>query len=70
MKFRLVLLLSNTELQALIATYTYGKKPALRRRVHAIVLSDQRHTINQICNILSVTRETDFRNTQGLLAEL
>lgn len=30
----------------------------MRRRAHAIVLSHQGHTINQVCKILSVTRET------------
>lgn len=71
MTFRFVLPLSDTDLQALMTTHTYGKKPALRRRAHAIVLSHQGHTINQICNILSVTRETvslwfDAWEAQGL----
>ncbi len=43
----------------------------MRRRAHAIVLSHQGHTINQICQILSVTRETvslwfDAWEAQGL----
>ena len=54
MTFRFVPSLSDTDIQ----TYTYGEKPALRRRAHAIVLSHQSHTIDQICKILSVTRET------------
>lgn len=32
MKFRFVLPLSDTNIQPLIATYTHGKKPALRLR--------------------------------------
>lgn len=71
MKFRFVSTLSDADLQALMTLYTYGEKPALRRRAHAIVLSHQGHTINQICKILSVTRETvslwfDTWETQGL----
>ena len=71
MKFRFVSTLSDADLQALMTTYTYGKKPALRRRAHAIVLSHQGHTINHICKILSVTRETvslwfDAWEAQGL----
>ena len=43
----------------------------MRRRAHAIVLSQRGHTINQICKILSVTRETvslwfDAWEAQGL----
>ncbi|SDL62791.1 hypothetical protein SAMN05661010_02146 [Modicisalibacter muralis] len=37
MKFRSVQILSDAGLQALMATYTYGEQPALRRRAHAIV---------------------------------
>ncbi|EHA14452.1 transposase [Halomonas sp. HAL1] len=71
MTFRFVPSLSDTDLQTLMATYTYGVKPALRRRAHAIVLSHQGHTIDQICKILSVTRETvslwfDAWEAQGL----
>ena len=67
MTFRFVPSLSDTDIQ----TYTYGEKPALRRRAHAIVLSHQSHTIDQICKILSVTRETaslwfDAWEAQGL----
>ncbi|WP_339934452.1 hypothetical protein [Vreelandella glaciei] len=51
MTFRFALPLSDTDLQALMVTYTHGKKPALRRRAHTIVLSHRGHTINQICNI-------------------
>ena len=71
MTFRFVPSLSDTDLQTLMTTYTYGVKPALRRRAHAIVLSHQGHTIDQICEILSVTRETvslwfDAWEAQGL----
>ncbi|CDG51711.1 hypothetical protein HALA3H3_250023 [Halomonas sp. A3H3] len=58
MAFRFVPPLSDADHQALMATYTYGEKLALRRRAHAIVLSHQGHTIDQICKILSVIRET------------
>ncbi len=58
MPFRFVPPLSDADRQSLMMTYTYGEKPALRRRAHAIVLSHQGHTIDQICTILSVTRET------------
>ncbi len=46
MTFRFVPSLSDTDLQTLMATYTYGVKLALRRRAHAIVLSHQGHTID------------------------
>jgi transposase len=38
--------------------YVHAEKPALRRRAHAIVLSHKRYSINQISDILAVTRET------------
>lgn len=71
MTIRFVPPLSDTDLKALMATYTHGEKLALRRQIHAIVLSHQGHTINQICKILSVTRETvslwfDAWEAQGL----
>lgn len=50
--------LSNPDLQSLMDTYREGEKPALRRRAHAIVLSHRGYTINQISDILAVTRET------------
>lgn len=56
MTFRFVLPLSDTDLQALIATYTHGKKPALRRRAHAIVLSHQGHTIKWLFKIYRALR--------------
>ncbi|WP_090731460.1 helix-turn-helix domain-containing protein [Azotobacter beijerinckii] len=50
--------LSDTDLQALMEDYVHAEKPALRRRAHAIVLSHKRYSINQISDILAVTRET------------
>ena len=38
-----------------------GEKRALRRRAHAILLSDQGHTINQISEILQVRRDAVSR---------
>ncbi|WP_369127984.1 helix-turn-helix domain-containing protein [Halomonas flagellata] len=38
--------------------YRYAEKPALRRRAHGILLSHKGHTIEQICEILSVIRNT------------
>lgn len=49
--------LSDTDLQALMDAYLYAEKPAQRRRVHAIVLSHKDCRINQINDILAVTRE-------------
>lgn len=39
------------------SAYHHGKKRALRRRAHAILLSDNGHTINQISEILQVRRD-------------
>lgn len=50
--------LSDTDLQALMEAYTHAEKPALRRRAHAIVLSHKGYSINQISDILAITRET------------
>jgi len=55
---KFVSLLSDTDLQALMEAYVHAEKPALRRRAHAIVLSHKRYSINQISDILAVTRET------------
>lgn len=54
MKF--VSLLSDTDLQVLNDAYMQGEKPALRRRAHAILLSNKGYTINQISDILAVKR--------------
>ena len=56
MKF--VSLLSDTDLQVLNDAYMQGEKPALRRRAHAILLSNKGYTINQISDILAVKRGT------------
>lgn len=58
MRYRFVTPLTNTEQEALMAAYRYAEKPALRRRAHGILLSHSGHTIEQICEILSVTRNT------------
>jgi transposase len=48
--------LSDTDLQVLSDAYIQGEKPALRRRAHAILLSNKGYTINQISDILAVRR--------------
>lgn len=48
--------LSDTDLQVLNDAYMQGEKPALRRRAHAILLSNKGYTINQISDILAVRR--------------
>lgn len=50
--------LSDTDLQVLNDAYMQGEKPALRRRAHAILLSNKGYTINQISDILAVRRGT------------
>lgn len=50
--------LSDSDLQALTEAYQYGEKPTLRRRAHAILLSAKGYGINQITDILAMTRET------------
>lgn len=50
--------LSDTDLQVLSDAYIQGEKPALRRRAHAILLSNKGYTINQISDILAVRRGT------------
>ncbi|MFT5782625.1 MAG: transposase [Pseudomonas sp.] len=42
----------------LTEAYPHGKKPTLRRRDHAILLSYNKHTIDQISKILSLGRDT------------
>ncbi|HBK36730.1 MAG TPA: IS630 family transposase, partial [Halomonas sp.] len=44
---RFVAPLTEPEQQTLTSAYHHGEKRALRRRAHAILLSDQGHTINQ-----------------------
>ncbi|GGX97065.1 hypothetical protein GCM10007160_25690 [Litchfieldella qijiaojingensis] len=55
---RFVAPLTDEELEVLTAAYHHGEKRALRRRAHAILLSHQGYTINQIRDILQVTRDT------------
>jgi transposase len=54
---RFVTALTKPEQQALTSAYYNGEKPALRRRAHAILLSDQGHTVNEISGILKVRRD-------------
>jgi transposase len=55
---RFVSTLSLTDVQVLTEAYLHGKKPTLRRRAHAILLSHNEHTIDQISKILSFGRDT------------
>ena len=57
MEKRFVAPLTEPEQQTLTSAYHHGEKRALRRRAHAILLSDQGHTINQISEILQVRRD-------------
>ena len=50
--------LTEADQQALAHVHQYGQKRALRRRAHAILLSDQGYTIAQIGDILEVGRNT------------
>ena len=45
---RFIAPLSDSEQQTLTSAYQDGEKRALRRRAHAILLSNQGHTINKI----------------------
>lgn len=63
--------LSDPDCHALSDAYRHGEKSALRRRAHAILLSHNDHTINQISEILAVRRDTvsrwiDAWETDGL----
>ncbi|WP_299312644.1 IS630 family transposase [uncultured Halomonas sp.] len=58
---RFVAPLTESEQQTLSSAYHHGEKRALRRRAHAILLSDQGHTIAQICEILQVRRDAVSR---------
>ncbi|WP_311955963.1 IS630 family transposase [Halomonas garicola] len=60
-KRRFVAPLTEPEQQRLTSAYHHGDKRALRRRAHAILLSDQGHTINQISEILQVRRDAVSR---------
>jgi len=46
MEKRFIAPLTEPEQQTLTSAYHHGEKRALRRRAHAILLSDQGHTIN------------------------
>lgn len=61
MEKRFVAPLTDSDEQALISAYQHGEKRALRRRAHAILLSHQGHTINQISEILQVRRDAVSR---------
>ncbi|WP_277761071.1 helix-turn-helix domain-containing protein [Pseudomonas sp. A34-9] len=50
--------LSDTDRQILNDVYTRSDKPSLRRRVHAILLSDSGYAIKQISAILTVNQKT------------
>ncbi|MDN3554180.1 IS630 family transposase, partial [Halomonas almeriensis] len=54
---RFVAPLTESEQKTLSSAYHHGEKRALRRRAHAILLSNQGHTINQISEILQVRRD-------------
>lgn len=58
---RFVAPLTDSEQQKLSSAYHHGEKRALRRRAHAILLSNQGHTINQISQILEVRRDAVSR---------
>lgn len=58
---RFVAPLTDSEQQTLSSAYHHGEKRALRRRAHAILLSHQGHTINQISQILEVRRDAVSR---------
>jgi transposase len=61
MEKRFVAPLTDSDEQVLISAYQHGEKRALRRRAHAILLSHQGHTINQISEILQVRRDAVSR---------
>lgn len=58
---RFVAPLTVSEQHTLTSTYHHGEKRALRRRAHAILLSDQGHTIDQISGMLQVRRDAVTR---------
>ena len=58
MGHRFVAPLTQIEKEVLMDTYRYATKPASRQRAHGILLSHQGHSISQICEVLSVTRNT------------
>lgn len=58
---RFVAPLTDSEQQTLNSAYQHGDKRVLRRRAHAILLSDKGHTINKISEILQVRRDAVSR---------
>lgn len=58
---RFVAPLTDSEQQMLSSAYHRSEKRALRHRAHAILLSHQGHTINQISQILEVRRDAVSR---------
>jgi transposase len=61
MEKRFVASLTESEQQTLASAYQHGEQRALCRWAHAILLSDQGHTINQISEILQVRCDTVSR---------
>ena len=61
MEKRFVVPLTEPEQQTLASAHHHGEKRALRLRAHAILLSDQGHTINQISEVLQVRRDAVSR---------
>lgn len=53
---KLSITLAPDEYKALDEAYQHGEKPAFRRRAHAILLSHQGYTVNQISDVLDVRR--------------
>lgn len=60
-KRRFVDALKESEQQTLTTAYHQSEKRALRRSAHAILLSDQSHTIDQISEMLQVHRDAVSR---------
>ncbi len=58
---RFVTPLTASEQQTLTSAYHHDEKRALRRRAHAVLLSHQGHTMNQISEILQVRRDAVSR---------
>lgn len=58
---RFVAPLTDFEQQTLTSAYQHDEKRTLRRRAHAILLSHQGNTINQISKILQVRRDAVSR---------
>lgn len=64
--------LAEAAREQLSKIYTTHPDPKLRRRVHAVLLSDQGHTLNQLQGILQADRDTIsiwFRRFEALGVE-